>query len=120
MSAVVQTGSSEARSACGTKVIVFVDWAPTTRGAASAAAPTSVDFRKVRRFIAFSLDRFLLFCRRHRAASGAPLGPVHPAFLRWTLLWFWELDGALRARGDTVGFLLDHCRQAILVQHTAA
>src|SRR5215467_283516 len=51
MSAVVQTGSSEARSACGTKVIVFVDWAPTTRGAASATALASVDLRRVRRFI---------------------------------------------------------------------
>src|SRR5271166_3494995 len=59
MSAVVHTGSSEARSALGTKVIVFADSAPTMRGAASAVAPARADLRKVRRFISVSLRRVL-------------------------------------------------------------
>src|SRR6516164_52394 len=59
MSAVVHTGSSETRSACGTKVIVFADSAPTMRGAARELAPTRADLRKVRRFISVSLCRLL-------------------------------------------------------------
>src|SRR5580692_7001635 len=52
MSAVVHTGSSEARSAWGTKLIVVSPSARTTPGAANAAAPASPDFKKSRRFIA--------------------------------------------------------------------
>src|SRR5215472_6605265 len=55
MSAVVHTGSSEARSACGTKVIIFADCAPTMRGIASAVTPARADLRKVRRLINMSL-----------------------------------------------------------------
>src|SRR5579864_9186655 len=51
MSAVVHTGSSEARSACGTKVIVFCASARTMAGAASAAAPARADLSKSRRFM---------------------------------------------------------------------
>jgi len=53
-SAVDNTGSSHARSACGTKVIVFSASARPILGAAMAAAPASVDFRKLRRFIGIS------------------------------------------------------------------
>src|SRR4029077_19205029 len=49
--AVVHTGSSEARSACGTKVIVFWASPRTIRGAASPTAPMKLDFRKSRRLI---------------------------------------------------------------------
>src|ERR1700740_970861 len=69
MSAVVHTGSREARSACGTKVIVFADSAPTMRGAASAVAPARADLRKVRRFISVSLRHVLSVL-----ASPTPVG----------------------------------------------
>src|SRR5580658_9158464 len=52
MSAVVHTGSSEARSACGTKVIVLCASVRATRGMASTAAPASPDLRTSRRFMA--------------------------------------------------------------------
>src|SRR5580704_2306249 len=51
MSAVVHTGSSEARSACGTKLIVAGPSARTIRGAASAAAEANADLRTSRRFM---------------------------------------------------------------------
>src|SRR5260370_34455623 len=51
MSAVVQTGSKEARSACGTKVIIAAFSARIILGAASAVAPASVDFRNSRLFM---------------------------------------------------------------------
>src|SRR6516162_4916678 len=98
MSAVVHTGSSEARSACGTKVIVFADCAPTMRGAASAAAPASADLRKVRRFTKVSLRRsFRSSAAAAGRQSGARLGPVHPALLHRTLLRFWRHVGTPRA-----------------------
>src|SRR5271165_3470829 len=51
-SAVVQTGSSDARSDCGTKVSVVASAARTIAGAAStAAAPPNAAFRTVLRFI---------------------------------------------------------------------
>src|SRR5919201_209004 len=49
MSAVVHTGSSEARSACGMKVMVFSASARTMCGAASAAAPARPPLTMVRR-----------------------------------------------------------------------
>src|SRR5437762_6804747 len=51
MSAVVQTGSSEARSACGTKVSVDCASLRTIEGKDSAAAPARADLRTSRRFI---------------------------------------------------------------------
>src|SRR5215831_19495747 len=59
MSAVVHTGSSEARSACGTKVIVLAGSALTMRGAASAVAPARADLRKLRRLTSVFLRRIL-------------------------------------------------------------
>jgi len=51
-SAVVQTGSMEAGSACGMKVTVVRSSARTIAGAASAAVEASVALNKSRRFIA--------------------------------------------------------------------
>src|SRR5438270_9882281 len=51
MSAVVQTGSRDARSACGTKVMVFCDSVRPICGMARVAVPASADFRKLRRLI---------------------------------------------------------------------
>src|SRR5260370_33270871 len=51
MSAVVQTGSEEPRSAGGTKVIIAAFSARMILGAASAVAPASVDFRNSRLFM---------------------------------------------------------------------
>src|SRR5215471_2416529 len=51
MSAVVHTGSSEARSACGTKVIVFPLCPLTMRGSARVVPIARADLRKVRRFM---------------------------------------------------------------------
>jgi len=52
MSAVVHTGSSDARSACGMKRSSRCAWARTIRGAASPAAPAAADVSTVRRLIA--------------------------------------------------------------------
>src|SRR6185437_1063572 len=49
MSAVVHTGSSEARSACGMKRMVRCSSASTMLGAASTAALAAADLRTVRR-----------------------------------------------------------------------
>src|ERR1700733_2638680 len=51
MSAVVQTGSSDTRSACGVKMMVFAPSACTIRGAASAVTPARAVFRTSRRCI---------------------------------------------------------------------
>src|SRR6516225_1029597 len=82
MSAVVHTGSREARSACGTKVIVFADSAPTMRGAANAVAPAKADLRKVRRFINVFLGRVLsLLARPTRAGNREATKPDAPGFV---------------------------------------
>src|ERR1700733_2774625 len=51
MSAVVHTGSSDTKSACGVKVMVFAPSACTMRGAASAVTPARDVFRTSRRCI---------------------------------------------------------------------
>src|ERR1051325_8200698 len=71
MSAVVQTGSREARSACGTKLIVVFSSARTMLGAANTAAPARADFRTSRRFIVISpLDPLPNHGARNRLLSG--------------------------------------------------
>ncbi len=50
-SAVVHTGSNDARSDCGMKLITLCPAARTTRGAVSTVAPASADFSISRRFI---------------------------------------------------------------------
>src|SRR5579872_4659319 len=52
MSAVVHTGSNDAKSACGTKVIVLCASARTRFGIAINAAPANPDLSTSRRFMA--------------------------------------------------------------------
>src|SRR6516162_8758269 len=75
MSAVVQTGSSEARSACGTKLIVVRASARTICGAASAAAPARLVFTNSRRFIG-GQTHAIVWTDHHTPAPGRQAG-VH-------------------------------------------
>src|ERR1700709_2421955 len=75
MSAVVQTGSSDAKSACGTNVTVFGPSARPTRGAARVAEIAAADFSTFRRFIR-SVPCVFSYCARLRCKPASIQGGI--------------------------------------------
>src|ERR1051325_2711033 len=87
MSAVVHTGSSDARSACGTKVSVDCASLRTIEGSDSAAAPARAVLRTSRRFIC------RLRLQRTAASILPPIGPPRRTFSRGRALFVTSLTG---------------------------
>src|SRR5215472_9582440 len=81
MSAVVQTGSKDARSACGTKVMVVAFCALTICGVVRAVIPARLDVRKSRRLMAGPpvASRKFYPCRSRRTTRRTD--PLAPGFL---------------------------------------